>query len=109
MDLFAIILFFWARWLRKQPGTPSGLRYAPPLIFAAFLVSTFGTVFGLLYAFEHVKSVEPALKATQLASDISVAMRFTAVGIVFDVVMLVTLIVLTVRRSVRASPEAPRQ
>lgn len=109
MDLFAIILFFWARWLRKQPGAPSGLRFAPPLIVGAFLVSSLGTVLGLLYAFERVKSVEPALKATQLASGISVAMRFTAVGIVFDVLMLVTLIVLTVRRSVPAAPEGPHQ
>jgi hypothetical protein len=109
MDLFAIILFFWARWLRKQPGTPSGLRYAPPLIVAAFLISSLGTVLGLLYAFESVKSVEPALKATHLANGITVAMRFTAAGIVFDVVMLVTLIVLTLRRSVPASPENPHQ
>jgi hypothetical protein len=98
VDLLAIILFFWAWWLKKQPGTPPWLRFVPPMIVVAFFVSLAGTGLGLLYAFNAVENVAPAEKATMLAKGISRAMNFTAGAIVFDAVVLVLLIILTVTR-----------
>jgi hypothetical protein len=98
VDLLAIVLFFWAWWLKKQSGTPSWLRFVPPLIVVAFFVSLIGTGLGLLYAFHAVENVNPAEKATHLANGISRAMSFTAGAIVFDVLVLGLLIFLTVTR-----------
>lgn len=98
MDLLAVILFFWSRWLAKQPATPPWLRFVPPLIVVAFFVSLAGTGLGLLYAFHAVENVAPSEKATMLANGISRAMTFTAGAIVFDAIVLVLLIILTVTR-----------
>ncbi len=98
MDLLAVILFFWAWWLKKQPGTPPWLRFLPWLILIAFCVSLFGTGFGLLYAFKSVENLPPSEKSRYLADGISRAMNFTAGAIAFDAVVLVLLIILTITR-----------
>jgi biopolymer transport protein ExbB/TolQ len=98
LDLLAVILFFWAWWLKKQPGTPPWLRALPWLIVIAFLVSLFGTALGLLYAFHSVEQLPPSEKSTYLANGIARAMNFTAGAIAFDAVVLVLLIILTVTR-----------
>lgn len=99
MDLLAIILFFWARWLSKRAGAPPWLRYLPPAIALMFLVSLVGTLGGLAYAFWAVESIEAANKATYLANGISFAMNFTAAALVFDALVLLTLIAATLRRT----------
>jgi biopolymer transport protein ExbB/TolQ len=98
MDLLAVILFFWAWWLKKQPGTPPWLKSLPWLIVIAFLVSLFGTGLGLLHAFHGVEALPPSEKSAYLAEGISRAMRFTAGAIAFDAVVLVLLIILTLTR-----------
>lgn len=68
----------------------------------AFCVSLGGTLLGLIYAFKAVGNVDAAHKQEYLSQSISRAMNFTAFGIVFDVLVLVVLVVLTVRQRVRA-------
>ncbi len=98
MDLVAIILFFWARWLSKQPDAPVWLRYVGPALVVAFFGSMLGTIGGLWLAFHAVENVDPANRATFLAQGISVAMNFTAVALIFDALVLVVLVFFTVRR-----------
>lgn len=99
MDLFAIILFIWARWLSTQPGAPRWLRFRAPVLILAFFGGLGGTVLGLIYAFHSVASVDAAHKSQHLAEGISFAMNFTAAGFAIDFVVLIALIAVTVQLS----------
>ena len=101
MDVLAIILFFWARWLSKQAGVPRWLRFVPPALVVVFFVALGGTLFALVGAFAAVDHLAPADKATFLAVAIGEAMNFTAFGIIFDGLALVVLVVMTVRHKSR--------
>ena len=97
MDLLAIILFIWARWLSKRPGAPRWLRFVGPLLIVAFLGGFGGTVLGLVYAFHSTGNVDAAHKARHLAEGISFAMNFTFAGVAIDLAVLIALSVVAVR------------
>lgn len=104
MDFLAIILFFWALWLSKQPGAPRWLRFVPPALVVSFFGGFFGTLWGLSRAFKEVEGLAPSEKANALAEGISRAMHFTAASLVIDAVVLVVLVAITwsLRRRARA-------
>lgn len=106
MDLVALGLAVWSRWLWRRPGAPSWLRWVSWVLLVGFVVSLGGTVLGLRLAFGSVESVDPSQKATVLAASISRAMAFTAAGLVLDAVVFVVLLVVALRLR-RASPPMP--
>ena len=97
MDLIALILFFWSRWLAKKPGAPAWLRYVGSALIINIFAALGLTILGLMHAFRSIGNVDAAHKSQRLAEGIAAAMRFTAAGVVFDVVVLLVLIVFTVR------------
>ena len=97
MDLLAIILFIWARWLSKQPGAPRWLRVVGPVLIVAFFGGFGGTVLGLIHAFHSVGNVDAAHRSQHLAEGISFAMNFMAAGFAIDLGVLIALIVVTLR------------
>ncbi len=97
VDIIALILFFWSRWLAKKPGAPRWLRFVGPALIINIFAALGLTILALLHAFRSNADVDPAHKSQRLAEGIAVAMRFTAVGIAFDALMLLVLIFFTVR------------
>ena len=97
MDLLAVVLFFWARWLSGRPGAPAWLRHVGPALVVVFVVSVGGTLLGLRQAFVSAGEVDAAHKAQHLSEGISRAMSFTAAGLAFDLLVLPTLAVFTWR------------
>lgn len=97
MDLIALILFFWARWLAKKPGAPAWLRYVGPALIINIFAALGLTILGLMHAFRSIGNVDAAHRSQRLAEGISTAMKFTAAGVVFDALVLVVLIVVTLR------------
>ena len=97
MDLIALILFFWSRWLARKPGAPGWLRFIGPALVINIFAALGLTILGLMHAFRSIANVDAAHKSQRLAEGIAAAMRFTAAGLGFDVLVLGVLIIFTAR------------
>lgn len=97
MDLLALILFFWSQWLAKKRGAPTWLRFIGPALILNIFAALGLTILGLLHAFRSIANIDAAHKSQRLAEGISAAMSFTMAGLVFDGLVLVMLITLTLR------------
>ncbi|MDP1823402.1 MAG: MotA/TolQ/ExbB proton channel family protein [Archangium sp.] len=104
MDLVAVILFVWSRWLAKQAGAPGWVRFVGVALIVSLFGALGGTLLGLRHAFSSAQNVSAQDKARHVADGIAFAMKFTAAGLVFDLLVLVVLSVVTwrLRKGVRS-------
>jgi hypothetical protein len=102
MDLISIGLIVWSRILARRPAAPQWVRIIwVPLI----VVPTGGLLASIAWlrnAFASVQSVPASEKATALANQISHAMTFVAVALVFEAAVAVALGVYTYTGRARA-------
>ncbi len=79
--LVALGLHAWGRWVARRRGGGRGWRRAAWAPLVAVVLSIFGMIVPavmLVRAFDGIANVDPAMKATVLAENISAAMNATA-------------------------------
>jgi hypothetical protein len=91
VDLLALGLVIWSRFLARRPGAPRWVRWLWAPLIGVTVGSLLATVLGLRYAFYAASTVPAAEKAQHLADGIARAMTFTAAGLVFDLAAAVAL------------------
>ncbi|MGH1486811.1 MAG: MotA/TolQ/ExbB proton channel family protein [Cellvibrionaceae bacterium] len=74
--------------LEAMPRLERRTPYLATLANIATLLGLLGTIIGLIAAFESVANADPAEKATQLSSSISIAMNTTAFGLIAAIPLL---------------------
>ncbi len=74
--------------LEAMPRLERRTPYLATLANIATLLGLLGTIIGLIAAFESVASADPAEKASQLSSSISIAMNTTAFGLMSAIPLL---------------------
>ena len=74
--------------LEAMPRLERRTPYLATLANIATLLGLLGTIIGLIAAFESVANADPAEKASQLSSSISIAMNTTAFGLIAAIPLL---------------------
>ena len=74
--------------LEAMPRLERRTPYLATLANIATLLGLLGTIIGLIAAFESVANADPAEKASQLSSSISIAMNTTAFGLITAIPLL---------------------
>ena len=92
MDVLAIALFFWARWLSTLPGAPRWLRFIPHALVFTFVVSLTGVIFGVI----QMERSEPGL-SHGFGEGFTLLISGVGFGLTCDVLLVLVLARLTWR------------
>ena len=100
MDLFGIILFFWARWLSTLPGAPAWLRFVPRVLVFTFVVALTGVIIGII----RMETGEPGL-SRQVGEGFALMIYSLTFALSSDVLVMLVLAAVTWRLRNPPAPE----